>query len=75
MPLKKSKSAPAKGLPKKRKTPLSKRKTGIPLTGKTKRSIDKKLKAKKPGMRRSASGRKYFERRANRSDKSRVTRL
>ncbi len=74
MPLKKkTRSAPAKK--RSRKTPLSKRKTGIPLTGKTKRSIDKKLRAKKPGLRRSASGRKYFERRANRSDKSRVTRL
>lgn len=38
-------------------------------------AIDKKLKAKKVGVRRSASGRLYTETRENRSDKNRKRRL
>jgi len=37
-------------------------------TGTTTKAIDKRIKAKAPGKRKSATGRKYFERRANRSD-------
>lgn len=37
--------------------------------------IDKKLKAKRVGVRKSASGNKYTERRENRSDKNRRKRL
>lgn len=38
-------------------------------TGSSNRSIDKKRKAKAPGKRKSASGKLYYERRKNRSDK------
>lgn len=37
-------------------------------TGKTTRIADAKRKAKRPGKRKSASGRTYYERRKNRSD-------
>jgi len=37
-------------------------------TGKTTIAIDKLLKAKKPGWRKSATGNWYFENRRNRSD-------
>ena len=47
--------------------------TGV--AGRRSISADKKRKAKKPGWRKAASGRWYSERRGNRSDKSRVTRL
>lgn len=44
-------------------------------TGKSNRTRDKKRKAKKPGWRKSKSGKKYFENRRNRSDKNRKKRL
>jgi len=52
----------------------AKRQTGTNRKG---RSIkrDKKIKAKHPGPRTSSSGRKYSERRANRSDKNRTKKL
>lgn len=37
-------------------------------TGSSNKVADRKIKAKSPGKRKSATGRKYFERRANRSD-------
>lgn len=37
--------------------------------------LDKKLKAKKPGKRKSKSGKKYTETRKNRSDKNPKKRL
>jgi len=40
----------------------------MPQTGKSNTAIDKKVKAKKPGKRKSASGKVYYERRKNRSD-------
>lgn len=40
-------------------------------TGKSVTRIDRKHKARVPGPRRSRSGRKYTERRRNRSDKPR----
>ena len=49
---------------------------GYKQTGKTTTKADKKLTAKKPGWRRAKkSGKKYFENRRNRSDKSRKKRL
>lgn len=39
-------------------------------TGKTTKYIDRLLHARKPGKRRSKSGKTYYERRKNRSDKS-----
>ena len=44
-------------------------------TGKTHVRVDKKILAKKPGLRVSESGKKYDERRSNRSDRSRKRRL
>ena len=44
-------------------------------TGKTDKKADKQRTAKKPGWRKSKSGKKYFEARANRSDKSKKKRL
>lgn len=44
-------------------------------TGRTHIKRDSKLTAKKPGLRRSASGKKYYESRKNRSDVSRRKRL
>jgi len=44
-------------------------------TGKSVTAIDKKRKAKKPGKRVSKSGKRYTERRANRSDKNPSKRL
>lgn len=38
------------------------------LVGKSNRSLDKQRKAKKPGKRVSASGKVYYEKRANRAD-------
>lgn len=38
-------------------------------TGSSKRKADRKRKAKPPGKRRSATGKVYYERRKNRSDK------
>ena len=43
--------------------------------GKLSRAKDRKVKAKPPGYRKSASGNWYSERRINRSDKSRRARL
>jgi hypothetical protein len=40
------------------------------LTGKSNIAKDSKLKAKLPGKRKSASGKVYYERRANRADRS-----
>jgi len=45
------------------------------LTGKTTKKIDKQILAKPAGKRVSKSGKVYFERRANRADKSRKQRL
>jgi len=44
-------------------------------TGKTNKRIDKKLVAKKVGWRKSSSGKRYYEARKNRSDRSRKRRL
>ena len=44
-------------------------------TGKSNISIDRRLKAKKVGWRKSKSGKDYFEVRRNRSDKSKKTKL
>lgn len=44
-------------------------------TGKTTYSSDKKRPAKRPGKRVSASGNVYYERRKNRSDRSKKKRL
>jgi len=38
-------------------------------TGKSVTSVDKTIRAKRPGKRKSASGNTYYERRKNRSDK------
>ena len=43
--------------------------------GKSNRTVDKRLSVKKPGKRRSGSGKTYYERRANRSDKSKRRKL
>lgn len=75
MPLTKKSRSTAKSRTRKKTTARSKstRQTGV--AGKRSLSDDKKRKAKKPGWRKAASGRWYSERRGNRSDKSRVTRL
>jgi len=44
-------------------------------TGKTHEKVDKRILAKKPGLRVSEDGHKYFEARKNRSDKSKKRRL
>lgn len=44
-------------------------------TGKTHVRVDRRILAKKPGLRVSESGHKYDERRSNRSDKSKRRRL
>lgn len=49
-------------------TPAKKTKRKNPQTGKTDVYADKQHKAKKPGKRISATGKTYYERRANRSD-------
>jgi len=46
-----------------------------PQVGKSNRFVDKHLKAKKVGWRKSKAGRKYFENRRNRSDRDRRKRL
>ena len=47
---------------------MAKRKKKYRQTGRTHISIDRQIKAKKPGWRISESGKKYFENRKNRSD-------
>lgn len=44
-------------------------------TGRSNKTADKKRKAKHPGVRTSTSGKKYSERRRNRSDVDRRKRL
>lgn len=48
---------------------MAKKRRSLRQTGRTTKSRDRKLKAKKPGFRPSKSG-GYTERRANRSDKA-----
>ena len=52
-----------------------KSKRSLRQTGKSDKKIDKKLTAKKPGKRKSKSGKIYSERRRNRSDKNKKKRL
>lgn len=63
------KAAPKKAAPKKA-APKRKYKTGLKRVFQTTRGLmmDKELKAKTPGRRVAASGRKYSERRSNRAD-------
>jgi hypothetical protein len=56
---------PAKSVPKKK---AYKPRKPIHQTGKTSRKIDKRIKAKAPGKRKSSSGATYYEYRRNRSD-------
>ena len=60
-----------------RAKPIRQVKRGKVESGNHKRSTarDRKLTAKKPGKRVSASGRTYYERRVNRSDVSKKKRL
>lgn len=44
-------------------------------TGKSNKKVDQKRTALPPGVRRSKSGKKYTERRKNRSDKNKRKRL
>ena len=48
---------------------MAKRRKRYKQTGTTHIPIDKMIQAKKPGWRKSRSGKKYFENRKNRSDK------
>ena len=57
---------------KKKTTLAQKRKKVYEQTGKTTTKRDKLLKAKKPGWRKSKSGRWYKETRRNRSDKGKM---
>lgn len=64
--------------PIKRKTVLKKKlvkRRSLKQIGKSNRSKDSKLKAKLPGKRTSKTGKTYYERRKNRSDKNRKKRL
>ena len=47
---------------------VGKRKTKFRQTGHSNKAADKKRTARRPGKRRSASGKTYYERRKNRSD-------
>lgn len=78
-PRKRGKVTKRKGTTKGRQSKLGEKKTQkrkLPYTikpskrqvGTTNRSLDKKRKALKPGVRRSKSGREYIENRKNRSD-------
>jgi len=49
--------------------PAKKKKKSYRQTGTSKTSVDKTIKAKRPGKRIPASGKAYYERRRNRSDK------
>ena len=61
---------------KRRATKTAKRKRVYKQTGTSVKKIDKKLKAKKAGWRKSKkTGKLYFENRANRSDKNKKTKL
>lgn len=46
-----------------------------PQVGKSDKELDLRFAAKSPGWRTSASGKEYFENRANRSDKSKRKRV
>lgn len=46
-----------------------KKRKSVRQTGTSNRMIDERLTARKPGKRRAASGKTYYERRKNRSDK------
>ena len=59
----------------KRKALKSKLRRMVAQTGKTNTAVDKKLKAKKVGWRKSKSGNLYFENRRNRSDKNKRKKL
>ena len=54
------------------KTPAQRRAT---MTGTSNRAADAARKAKHPGKRKASSGKKYTERRRNRSDANRATGL
>lgn len=43
--------------------------------GKSKRSVDARIRARKPGKRKSSAGKRYYENRRNRSDKNPKKRL
>lgn len=62
------KKAPAKKRRKVGKVARKKKATSFRQTGTSIKKFDKLVRAKAPGKRKSATGRKYYERRKNRSD-------